>query len=60
MEIKKEKGEKFAKLRNYSYLCSVKCMFDYPGRIPRGQDYIDTTHFRKPLFSGFFFCYISL
>ena len=27
-----------------SYLCSVNLRIGYPGRIPRGQDYIDTTH----------------
>jgi len=29
-------GEILASFRNTSYLCNVKCMFDYPGRIPRG------------------------
>ena len=27
-----------------SYICNVNQEIDYPGRIPRGQDYIDTTH----------------
>ena len=40
-------GEILASFRNTSYLCNVKCMFDYPGRIPRGQAYIDTTHFKR-------------
>jgi len=26
----------------------------YPGRIPRGQDYIDTTHFKRVTFRGSF------
>ena len=28
------------------YLCIVKAMFDYPGRIPRGQDHIATAHLK--------------
>ena len=27
-----------------SYLCKINLRIGYPGRIPRGQDYIDTTH----------------
>ena len=29
----------------------------YPGRIPRGQDYIDTTHLKEPRKGSFYFKY---
>ena len=53
----KIKCEILATFRNNPYLCTVKCMFDYPGRIPRGANLIDnalgarhhdTTPFLKP------------
>ena len=53
-----------ATFRNNPYLCSVKCMFGYPGRIPRGASLIDnalgarhhdTTPFLKPSPQGMVF-----
>jgi hypothetical protein len=34
------------KLKMPIFAASEQC-FGYPGRIPRGQDYIDTTHFKN-------------
>ena len=60
----KIKCEILATFRNNPYLCSVKCMFDYPGRIPRGASLIDnalgarhhdTTPFLKPSPQGMVF-----
>lgn len=39
-----EKNKNSCGERKNSYLCGVNRAIDYPGRIPRGQDYIDTTH----------------
>ena len=40
--------EILATFRNNPYLCSVKCMFDYPGRIPRGSKTLSTLlHFKR-------------
>ena len=60
----KIKCEILATFRNNPYLCTVKCMFDYPGRIPRGASLIDnalgarhhdTTPFLKPSPQGMVF-----
>ena len=32
----------------------------YPGRIPRGQDYIDTTHLKEPHKGSFYFKYLFI
>jgi hypothetical protein len=43
-----EKGEKIWKLRKYFvYLQRQNNSFDYPGRIPRGQDHIATAQLYK-------------
>ena len=42
-----------ASFRNTLYLCSVKCMFDYPGRIPRGSKTLSTLLHLKPPSGGF-------
>ena len=64
----KIKCEILATFRNNPYLCSVKCMFGYPGRIPRGASLIDnalgarhhdTTPFLKPSPQGMVFCKAS-
>ena len=36
--------------KNILYLPRQKVTFDYPGRIPRGQDHIDTTQKRVSIF----------
>ena len=38
-----ERGKPLSTLPNFSM---PKVLFDYPGRIPRGQDHIDTTQKR--------------
>ena len=42
-------------MENVTYLCNVnQKRIGYPGRIPRGQDFIDTTQFKRSLKRGFF------
>ena len=43
-------SEFLATIIKTSYLCNVKCMFDYPGRIPRGSKTLSTLlHFKELL-----------
>ena len=46
LAIRAESREGARLYRHYSIIFLPKVLFDYPGRIPRGQDHIDTTQKR--------------
>ena len=51
--------EFLAPFKNKPYLCNVKCMFGYPGRIPRGSKTLSTLlHFKELLIEQLFCFYL--
>jgi len=61
LAIRAESREGARLYRHYSIIFLPKVLFDYPGRIPRGQDHIDTTQKKGEHFydAHLFFCYYS-
>ena len=51
--LSQKNNKKLRGTKKVVYLCSVNRKIGYPGRIPRGQDYIDTTQKNKSLARGF-------
>ena len=52
-------GEILASFRNTSYLCNVKCMFDYPGKFPERARLYRHYPFRRPLLAAFSFVIVN-